>query len=300
MEPLVPAEVDLRDFGFMPLDVRRLLTSETWIEAADTPKVGHAAMCLWAESWHQLPAASLPDNDRVLARLAMCDPRTWAKLKQQILSGWVKCDDGLLYHPVVAEKALESWKAKLSQRERTRAATEAREAKRRAQQIERDVHRNDERNELRNVERDVHQGTVKGQGREEKNPPNPPAATGGKRRKSERIGYPAFVQACRDAGDRPIPADDPIFGFADDARIPREFIALAWRAFAAKHRSGRKQQAGIVGWRAHFRDAVRGNWAKLWYFPQDGGEAALTTVGIALIRERDAEQARKAEQQEAA
>jgi len=27
--PLVPAHVDLRDFGFMPLDVRRLLTSET-------------------------------------------------------------------------------------------------------------------------------------------------------------------------------------------------------------------------------------------------------------------------------
>jgi len=135
---------------------------------------------------------------------------------------------------------------------------------------------------------------------QEKNPPNPPATAGGKRRKSERIGYPAFVQACRDAGERPIPADDPIFGFADDARIPREFIALAWRAFAAKHRTGRKQQAGIVGWRAHFRDAVRGNWAKLWYFPQDGGEASLTTVGIALSRERDADAARKAEQQEAA
>jgi len=29
--PLVPAEVDLRDFAFMPLDVRRLLTSETWV-----------------------------------------------------------------------------------------------------------------------------------------------------------------------------------------------------------------------------------------------------------------------------
>lgn len=131
-------------------------------------------------------------------------------------------------------------------------------------------------------------------------PPNPPADAGGKRPKSERIGYPAFVQACRDVGQHPIQADDPIFGFADDARIPREFIALAWRAFTAKHRVGRKQQAGVVGWRAHFRDAVRGNWAKLWYFPKDGDEAALTTVGIALIRERDAEHARKAEQQEAA
>lgn len=163
-QPLVPSDVDLRDFGFMPLDVRRLLTSETWIEAADVPKVGHAVMCLWAESWHQLPAASLPDNDKVLARLAMCDPKTWKRLKTQILASWVKCDDGLLYHPVVAEKALESWKAKLAQRDRTRAATEAREAKRRAQQESRDVERDDSRDEERDVERDVHQGTVKGQG----------------------------------------------------------------------------------------------------------------------------------------
>lgn len=135
---------------------------------------------------------------------------------------------------------------------------------------------------------------------EAKDPPIPP--TGGKRGKSERITFATFVQACREKGEKPIPAADPIFAFADDARIPRALIALAWRAFAAKHRAGRKQQAGIVGWRAHFRDAVRGNWAKLWYFPSEGGEAALTTVGIALQRERDAEADRKAssEQDQAA
>lgn len=165
-DPLVPTEVDLRDFGFMPLDVRRLLTSETWIEAGDKPKVGHAVMCLWCEAWHQVPAASLPDNDKVLARLAMCDARTWNRIRVEVLSGWVKCSDGLLYHPVVAEKARESWAAKVKQRERTKAATEAREAKRRAEQTARDAQRDVERNEQRNVERDVHQGTgtVKGQG----------------------------------------------------------------------------------------------------------------------------------------
>lgn len=167
-DPLVSAEVDLRNFGFMPLDVRRLLTSETWIEAGDKPKVGHAVMCLWCESWHQVPAASLPDNDKVLARLAMCDARTWQRIRVDVLRGWMKCSDGLLYHPVVAEKARESWAAKVKQRKRTKAATEAREAKRRADQAERDAQRDVERNGTRNVERDaqrdVHQGTVKGQG----------------------------------------------------------------------------------------------------------------------------------------
>ena len=186
-EPLVAADVDLRDFGFMPLDVRRLLTSETWIEAADKPKVGHAVLCLWAESWHQVPAASLPDNDKVLARLAMCDAKTWKRIRDDVLAGWVKCDDGLLYHPVVAEKALESWDAKKRQRARTEAATAARAAKREAQHPQRD----DERNEQRHVQRDVHQGTGTGTvrakavqshaeesrtAREPETPPDPPPA----------------------------------------------------------------------------------------------------------------------------
>src|SRR3954463_8796401 len=107
--PLTCPECDLRDFGFMPLDVRRLLTSETWIDAADDPKLGHALICLWAESWHQVPAGSLPDNDKVLARLSMCEREDWARVRERALQAWQKCSDGRLYHPVVAEKAREAW-----------------------------------------------------------------------------------------------------------------------------------------------------------------------------------------------
>jgi hypothetical protein len=136
-------------------------------------------------------------------------------------------------------------------------------------------------------------------------PPNPPADAGGQdgtrkgrktRAPSESITFAAFVQACREAGQKPIPADDPIFKFADDANIPRDFLRLAWRAFGHKHRTGRKRQKGLVGWRAHFRDAVRGNWAKVWYFPSEGQAAALTTVGIGLKREMEAEAAAAAPQ----
>jgi len=128
------------------------------------------------------------------------------------------------------------------------------------------------------------------------NPPIPPADAGGKpgRKKSERITFLTFVSACRERGEKPIPANDSIFTFADDTLIPREYIAIAWRWFTTKHREGRKQQAGIVGWRAHFRDAVRSNWAKAWYFPGEGAPAQLTTVGIALKREMEAAADRKA------
>src|SRR5262249_23249587 len=62
-------------------------------------------------SWHQVPAASLPDDDRVLAQLAGYGRviREWQKVRDGALRGWVKCSDGRLYHPVVAEKALAAW-----------------------------------------------------------------------------------------------------------------------------------------------------------------------------------------------
>ena len=81
-------------------------------------------MLLWCASWHQLPAASLPDDDRVLANLAGYGRvvKEWQRVREGALRGWVKCDDGRLYHPVVAEKARESWRGKLEQRWRTESA----------------------------------------------------------------------------------------------------------------------------------------------------------------------------------
>lgn len=170
--PLVPSEVDLRDFGFMPLDVRTLLTSSLWIKSKKDPRVAHAAVSLWCECWHQMPAASLPDDDEVLADLARCEPKEWARIRERALLHFVKCSDGRLYHEHVAKKALEAWQSKQAQRARTKAATEAREARRREQHalrdvqrnVRRNVERNVERNEQRDVSRDVHQGTGTGTG----------------------------------------------------------------------------------------------------------------------------------------
>lgn len=120
-QPLTPTGCNLRSFEYMPLDVARLLTSETWIEAADDPKLGHALICLWCESWHQVPAASLPDNPRVIARLAMCDGPEWERIGARALEGWTLCSDGRWYHPVVAEKAIEAWIEKLTQRKSSAA-----------------------------------------------------------------------------------------------------------------------------------------------------------------------------------
>ena len=113
--PLVQPEVDLRGMPFMPLDIVRLFDSDLF--AISTGDEFKAAVALWGRSWHQVPAASLPDDDRILAHLSGTGTR-WQKLKDIAMRGWIKCSDGRWYHPVVAEKAAEAWKYRLAQRER--------------------------------------------------------------------------------------------------------------------------------------------------------------------------------------
>jgi hypothetical protein len=110
--PLTPADCDLRDFGYMPVDVQRVCDSD--LAALESPEACWAAFLLWCKSWHQVPAASLPDDDRVLAKFTGYQraPEAWAAIREGAMRGWIKCTDGRLYHPVVAEKANEAWFAK--------------------------------------------------------------------------------------------------------------------------------------------------------------------------------------------
>lgn len=117
MEPLTPADCDLRDFAFMPLDATRLLDSDLF--ALATGDEFKAALALWCKSWLQIPAASLPTDDRVLAHLSGAGAK-WRKVKEMALRGFVQCSDGRLYHPVVAEKANDAWAKKQSYRDRSK------------------------------------------------------------------------------------------------------------------------------------------------------------------------------------
>jgi hypothetical protein len=128
-DPLVPADVDLRDFPFLPIDITRLFDSEFHARAEDGE--WRAGITLWLKSFHQVPAASIPDDDVLLARLAEYgrDVASWKEIKQMALHGWVKCSDGRLYHPVVAEKAMEAWNKRKSQSNRGKLGNAKRWAK---------------------------------------------------------------------------------------------------------------------------------------------------------------------------
>ncbi|QNK68450.1 DUF1376 domain-containing protein [Variovorax sp. PAMC26660] len=120
--PLTPEDCDLQDFPFMPLDVARLRDSD--LASDESPEACWAAVLLWAASWHQVPAASMPSNDNWIAKQAGYAQRgkiseDWAGVREGAMRHWLLCSDGRLYHPVVAEKARDAWAAKLAQRWRT-------------------------------------------------------------------------------------------------------------------------------------------------------------------------------------
>jgi len=110
--PLTPEDCNLQDFQYMPLDVLRLRDSD--LAARVTGEEFRCAVLLWCASWHQTPAASLPDDDINLAQYAGFGRAIdqWLVHKPGSMRGWIKCADGRLYHPVVAEKANEAWLAK--------------------------------------------------------------------------------------------------------------------------------------------------------------------------------------------
>ncbi len=114
--PLCGADVDVRDLDGFMLNVERLMASE--LVALSTHEVVAAALYLWCRAWKQTPAASLPDDDRVLAAYSRLSPPRFRKLKSEILRGFIRCGDGRLYHRTLAEAATAAFARKKAFKEK--------------------------------------------------------------------------------------------------------------------------------------------------------------------------------------
>lgn len=90
---------------------------------------------------------------------------------------------------------------------------------------------------------------------------------------SRGIGLQAWLDSLGES--EAIPADDPIFDYASKTGIPIEFLELSWKRFCEDMAERNKRQKD---WRAHYRNAVRGNWYKIWWQDNDGNYQ-LTTSG---------------------
>lgn len=120
-QPLTATECDLRGMEWMPLFGARLFMSD--FEARATDEEFRAALRLWWMSWQQVPAASLPDDNAVLCKLAGFgrDVKSWMKIRVAALHGFLLCSDGRFYHKFLSGQATEAWERRLKERERKAA-----------------------------------------------------------------------------------------------------------------------------------------------------------------------------------
>lgn len=102
-EPLLSSSVKTGNMSSMLLDFNRLINSDFF--ALSTGDEFKAAVALWAAAWAQTPAGSLPADERILSALSRS--KSWKKVKDAALHGFILCSDNRLYHPVLCEKALE-------------------------------------------------------------------------------------------------------------------------------------------------------------------------------------------------
>ena len=112
--PFTPPDCNLEGMGFMPLHVQRLQQSDFWALASPAEKV--AALNLWMRAWTTVPAASLPADDRLLAKCADMTLADWQGVREMALHGWTLCADGRFYHAVIAATALGVWLKRLDHR----------------------------------------------------------------------------------------------------------------------------------------------------------------------------------------
>jgi hypothetical protein len=116
--PPTPPDCDLRGLEWMPLYGHRLFASDFDAHASDA--AFRAALNLWWAAWNQVPAASLPDDDVALCRLAGLgrDLEAWQAVRDWAMHGFEPCADGRFYHRALAALALPAWDRRQKDRRR--------------------------------------------------------------------------------------------------------------------------------------------------------------------------------------
>lgn len=122
-DPLTPPESDGKGLPFIKFDGQEFYSSSFYRKGLYHPRAMAAGLKLRWEAWQRRPMASLPDDDEELAIIADfgMDVESWRNVRDIALMEFVKCADGLLYHPGIAEQANEIWDTRKKEKERKAA-----------------------------------------------------------------------------------------------------------------------------------------------------------------------------------
>lgn len=105
----------------------------------------------------------------------------------------------------------------------------------------------------------------------------------------KKVTFSTWLETIKASGERAITDHRPLWDYANRVGLPDEMVGLAWRLFRRRYLADPEyQRKQYADWRQVFRNAVEGNWFKLWTASDDGYR--LTTQGVQAQRELDAEE----------
>lgn len=101
-----PADTRAKGWRF-ELDYEAIQQSDTWALADEIPMAQPALLMMWLTSWAQIPCGSLPDDEAVIRAKCKVPAKDWARMRDVLMRGWWKADDGRLYHPTITQRVLD-------------------------------------------------------------------------------------------------------------------------------------------------------------------------------------------------
>ena len=88
-----------------------------------------------------------------------------------------------------------------------------------------------------------------------------------------------YLEECREAKTKPLPADHYIRDYCRDAQISEEMLQVAWVVFRDEYATGTKKAKKYIDWPGTFANSVKGCYAKLW-FTDAAGKVSWTSRGL--------------------
>lgn len=86
---------------------------------------------------------------------------------------------------------------------------------------------------------------------------------------SLEISLTEYLERCRAAGVKPIPAEHPIRAYCVDAGITDDMRQIAWLVFKDRHLTSPKAKK-YLDWPAAFANSVKDRWYRLWNVNAEG------------------------------
>lgn len=109
-------------------------------------------------------------------------------------------------------------------------------------------------------------------------------------KRSAAITFSEWIARVRASGEKAVSDYATVWEYADDVKLPSEFIELAWLSFKERFTTDeRAKRKRYIDWRLHFLNYVKRNYLKLWAWSQKDGCWFLTSVGIQERMKAEAE-----------